>query len=261
MARVDDCATPALLTRMVTVPKAFSAASKARAMAARSVTSASIATARPPAASISTFASAASRSARRATSATAAPLSASARANCWPSPLEAPVTSATRPCRSEHSAAFIVASCTACVVPLYGPIKRMRQRGRKPRHEPQHDQRAELDQHERDDADIDMPRGDLGRRHAAQIEQRRPERRMHVGGLQVHRHHDAEPDRIDAGHRQQRRRHDRHHHEDDLEGVHHEAEQEHRQHHRQHRAGRRRPADWRARDAPCRRRRARGTPG
>ena len=43
MARIGFCATPALLTRMVTVPKAFSAASKARDHAARSVTSASIA--------------------------------------------------------------------------------------------------------------------------------------------------------------------------------------------------------------------------
>ena len=49
------CAMPALLTRMVTVPKAFSAASKARAMAARSVTSASMATALPPLPSISSF--------------------------------------------------------------------------------------------------------------------------------------------------------------------------------------------------------------
>ena len=97
---------PALLTRMVTVPKAFSAASKARVMAARSVTSASIAIARPPAASIAFFNSL-SRSVRRATSATAAPLSASARANCAPSPLEAPVTSATRALRSKRFAAFM----------------------------------------------------------------------------------------------------------------------------------------------------------
>ena len=40
-----ECATPALLTRIVTVPKAFSAASNARCIAARSRTSASIATA------------------------------------------------------------------------------------------------------------------------------------------------------------------------------------------------------------------------
>src|SRR5262245_4863594 len=100
------CAMPALLTRIVTVPKAFSVASKARIMAARSVTSASAATARPPFFSISSF-SALSRSTRRATSATAAPLSESARANCVPSPLEAPVTSATRPLRLNMSAAFM----------------------------------------------------------------------------------------------------------------------------------------------------------
>ena len=47
MARVE-CATPALLTRMVTVPSAFSAWSKARFMAARSSTSASTAMALPP---------------------------------------------------------------------------------------------------------------------------------------------------------------------------------------------------------------------
>ena len=81
-----------------------------------------------------------------------------------------------------------------------------------------------------------MARRDLRRRDAAQIEQGRAERRVHVGGLQVHRHHDAEPDRIDARQRQQRGRDDRHHHEDDLEGVHHEAEQEHREHHDQDRA-------------------------
>jgi hypothetical protein len=107
MARCGFCATPALLTRIVTVPKAFSAASKARVMAARSFTSASIATARPPPASID-FCSSASRSARRATSATAAPLPASARANCCPSPLDAPVTSATRPSRLNISAAFML---------------------------------------------------------------------------------------------------------------------------------------------------------
>src|SRR5499426_170517 len=89
------CATPALLTRMVTVPKACSAASKARAMAARSSTSAATATARPPV--------------RRATSATAAPAPASTSAKRTPSPLDAPVTSATRPLRSNSSAALMPA--------------------------------------------------------------------------------------------------------------------------------------------------------
>ena len=45
--------------------------------------------------------------ARRATSTTLAPFAASASAKCAPRPLDAPVTSATRPDRSNSSAAFI----------------------------------------------------------------------------------------------------------------------------------------------------------
>jgi len=53
---------------------------------------------------------ASNRSARRATSATDAPLSASARANCCPSPLDAPVTSAHAALQIEHVPGFHFAS-------------------------------------------------------------------------------------------------------------------------------------------------------
>jgi hypothetical protein len=99
-------ATPALLTRIVTVPNARSAASNARCMAARSSTSASTAAARPPACSIRAL-RVASRSALRATSTTDAPFSAKTSAKRAPSPLDAPVTSATRPVRSNSWLAFM----------------------------------------------------------------------------------------------------------------------------------------------------------
>ena len=78
-------------------------------MLARSSTSASTAIALPPAFSMRALAFF-KRSARRATSATAAPFAASTCAKRSPSPLEAPVTSATRPVKSKSDAAFI-ASC------------------------------------------------------------------------------------------------------------------------------------------------------
>ena len=53
--------------------------------------------------------------ARRATSATEAPLSASARANCTPRPLDAPVTRATRPVRSNIWEAFMERPLTTLV--------------------------------------------------------------------------------------------------------------------------------------------------
>ena len=104
-----DATTPALLTSTVTVPNACSAASKARVMALRSSTSAGIATARPPAFSILSF-TAGSRSGRRATSATAAPASASTSAKRTPRPLDAPVTSATSPVRSNKFSALMALS-------------------------------------------------------------------------------------------------------------------------------------------------------
>src|SRR6266852_3962885 len=106
-----ECATPALLTRMVTVPNAFSASSNARVIALRSRTSAPIAMARLPACSMRVF-TAASRSVRRATSATGAPSRASTSAKRTPSPLDAPVTSATRPLRLKSSAA-VIRACLA----------------------------------------------------------------------------------------------------------------------------------------------------
>ncbi len=102
-----EVTTPALLMSTVTVPNAVSAASKARVIAARSVTSAAIATALPPPCSILSL-TAASRSARRAISATDAPAAASTSAKRTPSPLDAPVTSATWPVRSNNFVAFTV---------------------------------------------------------------------------------------------------------------------------------------------------------
>src|SRR5262245_28838699 len=206
---------------MVTSPNAASAASNARAMAARSVTSASIATARPPAALMRST-EVLRRSTRRATNATAAPFAASTSAKRAPRPLEAPVTSAARPSSLNRSAAFMGSSRPSDI--FLSAIKRPRQKGRKPRHEPQNEQGHELNQYERNDPDIDMRGGDLRRRNAAQIEQGRAQRRMQVGGLQVERHHDPEPHRIDTRHLEQGGRDDRHHHEDDLERVHHKAE-------------------------------------
>src|ERR1041385_5535698 len=116
------------------------------------------------------------RSARRATRATAAPFSASTVAKRAPSPLDAPVTRATRPVRSNSSAAFMRSPRRYAL----SPIKRGRQGARKPRPGPQHDQHAELDQHERDDADVDMHGGDLRRRDAAQVKERRAERWVQV---------------------------------------------------------------------------------
>ena len=99
-------ATPALLTRIVTVPKAFSAASKAAAIAFRSRTSADTVIALAPDFS-SCACKALIRSARRATKTTDAPFSERTCAKRAPSPLEAPVTSATLPWRLNSSAEVI----------------------------------------------------------------------------------------------------------------------------------------------------------
>jgi len=68
-----------------------------------------------------------------------------------------------------------------------------------------------LDQHKRHGAPVDLPGGDAGnrlsgdlvdevpeRRHAAQIEQRETERRVHERGLHVHPEQHAEPDQVDT---------------------------------------------------------------
>ena len=120
------CATPALLTRMVTVPKAFSAWSKAAFICAGSSMSVFIAMARPPVSAMRA-ASAVILSCRRAASTTAAPFAASTSAKRAPSPLEAPVTSATRPVRSNSSAAFITRDAPMRGANLAG-FRRYRQR-------------------------------------------------------------------------------------------------------------------------------------
>ncbi len=91
--------TPALLTRIVTVPSARSACSTTSRMLSVSVMSRRMPTARPPAASISATTSS-SRSGRRPLTATAAPAAASTRAKRRPRPEVAPVTRATWPSRS-----------------------------------------------------------------------------------------------------------------------------------------------------------------
>ena len=94
----------ALFTRMVMAPRASRAASTSCAMSSRLVRSARIATARPPAASISATVSPmvpGNRSSHtcsvRPTTATAAPSAASANAIARPRPRLAPVTIAARP--------------------------------------------------------------------------------------------------------------------------------------------------------------------
>src|ERR1700751_3760543 len=210
------CATPALLTRTVTVPKAFSAASKAPAMAWRSRTSADTVIALPPDLAICAC-SAVSRSARRATRTTQAPFAARVWAKRAPSPLDAPVTSATLPLRLNSSAAVIASPFVGWVERSETPsdlqnhrfrfavrksrrIKPMRQRRGKPRRKPQREQHSQLNKHKRDDAEINVARRHFRRRDAAQVEQCQTERRMHVRGLQIDRQHDAEPDRIDPRH-------------------------------------------------------------
>ena len=56
----------------------------------------------------------------------------------------------------------------------------------------------QLERDERDHAAVDVAGRDLGRRHAAQVEEREAEGRREEGGLEVDADHDAEPDRIEA---------------------------------------------------------------
>ena len=156
-----------------------------------------------------------SRSARRATSATAAPLSASTSGELLAEPARRAGHQRDAAGQVEHLGGFSSASLDSFTQSLWIPdsgqpddeaslsIKPCGSAVASPGTNHSTTSAQKLDQHERDDADIDVPGGDLRRRHAAQEEQRRAERRVHVGGLQVHRHHDAEPDRIDAWHRQQ----------------------------------------------------------
>ena len=95
-------AIPELFTRMSGTPSASWAPSSPAATLPASVTSIRTAYAVPPASRISS-ARASRRSTRLAASATAAPCTASVRAKCRPRPLDAPVTSAVRPFRSNVS--------------------------------------------------------------------------------------------------------------------------------------------------------------
>ena len=96
-----------------------------------------------------------------------------------------------------------------------------------------------LDDHERDRAPVDFTRGHtirelardlvgerLPRRNRAQIEQCKPERRMHERRLHVDAKNDAEPDQIDAEFLSSRSK-QRDHDERQLEEVEEEGEQEH----------------------------------
>src|ERR1700761_1083233 len=91
--------TPALLTTVSRRPSSLTVRSTKASAAARSVTSTSIASALPPASSISST-NFSRRSSRRAATATAAPSAASRFAAAPPIPLEAPVTRATVPERT-----------------------------------------------------------------------------------------------------------------------------------------------------------------
>src|SRR5687768_7358292 len=91
---------PALLTRMSSRPKRSTVACTAAVAFALSMMSLAMASAVPPACSISET-RASSRSFRRATTATAAPSAASARAVACPMPLLAPVTRAIVPVRRD----------------------------------------------------------------------------------------------------------------------------------------------------------------
>ena len=91
--------TPELFTRMSIEPISVSACATAALMLSIDVTSRLTTCASSPSASIWARRSL-SRSMRRLASTTPAPARASARANWAPSPLEAPVTKATRPDKS-----------------------------------------------------------------------------------------------------------------------------------------------------------------
>jgi hypothetical protein len=88
--------TPALLTRMSTVPSSAAAPVQRRPMAWASATSSAKAIARPPA-GVQLGRQGLDLSTRRAVIATAAPLRLSIRAKCAPRPPLAPVMNATFP--------------------------------------------------------------------------------------------------------------------------------------------------------------------
>src|SRR6478672_7559482 len=108
---------PALLTRMSTRPNSSIASATRLVQDSGSATSVATVSARRPACSTSRAVSA-SRSTRRAPSARSAPASARPWANATPRPLEAPVTTATRPSRRNMSVTVMVATLRA---PRGGP--------------------------------------------------------------------------------------------------------------------------------------------
>ena len=101
---------------MSIAPISVSAWATAALMLSWSVTSSATTCASPPSASISAR-SAFRRSMRRAASTTPAPAALKVLANCAPSPLDAPVTKATRPDRS-------ISYAMVCGPSLKGPGKR-----------------------------------------------------------------------------------------------------------------------------------------
>ncbi|MNN47788.1 hypothetical protein D3C81_1622250 [compost metagenome] len=105
-------AAPALLTRMFALPKCSRTAAAAACMEAVSVTSASTGKVRTPNVVAISSAAAASASRPRAISAMSTPSAAMARATPLPTPLLAPVMTATRPFKLSS---ICLAPCLCCV--------------------------------------------------------------------------------------------------------------------------------------------------
>src|SRR6476660_2199078 len=103
---------PALLTRMSTRPNSSIASATRFVHESGSATSVATVRARRPTA-FTSFAVSSSRSARRAPRATSAPASARPWANATPSPLEAPVTTATLPSSRKRSGTVMPATLRA----------------------------------------------------------------------------------------------------------------------------------------------------
>ena len=95
-AKSPSSASPALLTRISTGPKASSTCPTAASTDAESVTSSCVATASPPAASMAATVAFAPSASLRQPTATRWPCAASATDEAAPMPRDAPVTSATR---------------------------------------------------------------------------------------------------------------------------------------------------------------------
>src|SRR3546814_1619170 len=94
----------------------------------------------------------------------------------------------------------------------------------------------ELQTDEWDDTPVDVKRGDLRRRHAAQVEQRPAERRSQERALQVDGDQDRHPGQVDVVGLQDRQE-QRHHDVADLDPLDEEAEDEDQDHHEDDDAG------------------------